>query len=161
MAKDNIDQTATFSTRLEKHQKDLVEEAARLDDCTPAKFIRDAAIRSAVSTLNSHGEVEFRLRKLASSLVNHIEKPEAMKIENPVYAVEEWGVVSDLYSPCIQNGPDGPMFHHGRKTKVIDEIREALENCGEQFVKIILDEWNGQGKTAEAFKPKIILKDIT
>ncbi len=149
-------ETSTVGTRFESRQREVVEQAAEIAGCSPARFIRDAAIERALSVVNASGPSEFRIRKLAAMLVDHLLRATVGEESDGEHTRQ--GVQSALY--YVPNPAEGSNAGSGVDWQALREIREALNTCGTAFVRMLLDEWGGQGVQAEAYKPKIKPEDI-
>jgi uncharacterized protein (DUF1778 family) len=55
--------TATYSTRFDAHQRELIDEAVRLTRSSPAQLIRDASVRRAADVVNASGGTRRRCRR--------------------------------------------------------------------------------------------------
>ena len=149
-------ETMTVGTRFESRQREVVEQAAEIVGCSAAKFIRDAAIERALSVVNASGQSEYRLRKLAAMLIDHLLRVHIGEETDGRHTLE--GVESALYS--VANPAEGADAKGGANLRALHEIREALNTCGPAFVRMVLDEWQGQGKPAETYEPKIKAEDV-
>jgi uncharacterized protein (DUF1778 family) len=148
--------TVTVGTRLEPKQKELVDEAARLSDCTPAKFIRDAALQRAVAVVNSSGPSEIRLRQLAGMLVKHIYAIEAYAVRDDEDFILGCVVQSPLYGKKTPDGPqDAPIFVYEVIQELAGEIKEATRTCGSEFARFFKEAMFAENRGRVTYKPEL------
>ncbi len=160
--------TSSLSTRFESQQRELIEEAAGSLNISPAKLIREAAVRRAVDVLNASSGSRGRLRVLAREVVRQIMNP-SVKYKRPKGEFREMGaaetVVKSFMQPQIldQEPPDDwPISNVDEATieavrpddKCIEEIESAFASCPTEFSAMILEAlstfWRG-----ESYTPKV------
>jgi len=158
--------TTAYGTRLTARQRQLIEEAAQVLDCSSAKFIRDAAVRRAADVVNASGEARTQLKALTLKLLDHILNPEVAKLgkEGGCTAVK-----SALYHPGLATkanvvsmgeDPNEEWVERGQDYKSLRQVREVLETCGTEFIQVFLAEWEEYGKGVGDYSAKIRVSEI-
>ncbi len=152
-----------FSMRLEADQRALIDEAAALTGSSVGRFIRDAAISRAVEALNASGEREVQLRELARKVVGHLFHVKAVakgKDKEPC-------VESELWNPeLVQDWDDAndcPTPEKVWSSQMImgaqNALRAAFENAGSEFIRLMIEEWDGWGQEALEYAPRFSIKE--
>jgi len=151
--------STSYSTRFDAAQRKVIEQAAKLLDCSPAKLIRDAAVCRAVDVVNGSGESEIAVRSLARKLVDHVFDVTVKMVDGDVPMVE-----SSLYhhrklsreeSLDISDGECENLVSRICDGKALDQMRAAMETCGTEFVRILMQEWDRSGEVPPIYKPKV------
>ncbi|HEV2292310.1 MAG TPA: hypothetical protein VGR35_00545 [Tepidisphaeraceae bacterium] len=139
---------------------------------SPAKFIRDAAVRRAADVVNASGGAETKLQSLASILLSHVFNPrvQVTKLDDPYdpstqnvrvlsrdealasrtqreFPDESYGEVSDL---APQRPHDGDLA----------QIRRALESGGTRFLEILLQQWDNWARGESEYAPTVSAQEL-
>jgi uncharacterized protein (DUF1778 family) len=150
-----------FSLRLEPKQRAVIEKAAGVSDVPLAKFVRDAAVSRAVELLNSSGQRETQLRDLARRVVDHLFNVKPVKAEGELH------VESGLWESRFEKFPDGPLrsvetgewadgvLINQQIPAIKDALRVAFDSAGREFVRLILEQWDGWGKEGFEYEPLV------
>ena len=167
--------STSYSTRFDPRHRELIEEAAKLLNVTPAKLIRESAVARAAHVVNAAGNARYHLRQIAVAVADQILNP---SVE---YDEVKYGELSDNpSSQCVRldyydsgrmadriaeeeaarQAPfEGltvtsirPVRPHGA---VLDQIKSALETSGTEFLKLLLDEWNARQSSSTKYEPRV------
>jgi len=173
----SLPETSTYSSRFDAKQRDLIELAAAKSNWSPAKFIREAALRRAVDVLNADGRAEARLRDLARSLVQHLFNPTVdldIVVEHE-FSTEEWGTRKLTVSRHASEQPSQPDLPPCEDTygelrratpnrphdSELKQMKLAMETSGTRFIELLLQQWDGWGKEDLEYEPRISLAEVT
>lgn len=153
----------TLSTRVDRRQREVIERAAKAVDCSPGKFVRDAAVQRAADVLNASGGAEAQLRELARRLVGHcfhfriVQKGEKGKacLESGLY--EPWQ--PDVETRAADERLDADWLTR-QNTDAVAAIRRALETAPTEFVRFFLEEWDRWGKVDLDYQPCVDPREV-
>jgi uncharacterized protein (DUF1778 family) len=141
--------TASYSTRFDQRQRDLIEAAAKEKQWSPAQLIREAAVSRAADILNASGTQSFALRKLAKIVSEQLLAP-GFERRN---ASGKWETVK--YSPPSED--QHPDFEGDALPYEDDlpQIRQALKTCGMTFGRLILEAMDGVDSSGLRYSPAV------
>ncbi|NOX60183.1 MAG: hypothetical protein GXP29_15170 [Planctomycetes bacterium] len=167
--------SSSYSTRFEPQQRELVEEAAGSLNISPAKLIREAAVRRAADVLNADSGSRGRLRVLARAVVCQIMNPSvkyqrSLKGSIPEMRATETVEKSYLQPQMIDEEPPDDWYSSSDVNestiqavrpddKSIGEIESAFASCPTEFSAMILEAlstwWRG-----ESYTPKVQMETL-
>ncbi len=125
-----------YTTRLSTEQGRVVEEAARLLDVTPAKFIRDAALGRALEVVNSQGENAVALRRIAEQLADrvlnptirlHLEAPDGTRFEQEIDRRTHKSFLPDEEPENIARAASYYFYENDPRAEKIDSEEDSFE----------------------------------
>lgn len=152
----------SYSTRFDAKQRELIEQAAAIAGCSPAKLIREATVRRAADIVNSEEGVQ--LRALATSFLAPVLKPTVVlecysghgEIEENTWEYtthHQWSAddvkLGDEVSDVLGGKVEVPDY------RVRAQIKTAMKACGSRFVEILLEQWAAIERGGTEYKPKV------
>ena len=156
--------TLTYSTRFDARQRELIDQAAKLKQWSPAKLIREAAISRAADIVNASGNSSPTLQHLARLVAKQLVKP-TLVFTDPIDAVgvevdevdlaklmDDWSAYATNADFVLANRPSPDD---------LSQIQTALRTCGESFIQMILEAWQALETGSDVYKPKVILGDLS
>tara|TARA_B100001123_G_scaffold65537_2_gene72694 strand:+ start:2906 stop:3412 length:507 start_codon:yes stop_codon:yes gene_type:complete len=121
--------TTTLSTRLTAEQKDLIEQAARLQSWTSSNLMRKAAVERAAQIVNTGRPSRFEFGVLAERLASQLCDPDLWVEREEEREIIQWGIYDD-----------------GKEVKVtslapfeLNQLRDALHLGGVEFMEQVVD----------------------
>src|SRR5688500_5318326 len=69
------EESTTLSTRFTARQREILEQAAGVLNCSPAKLIREATLQRAADVVNASGRANATLRRLAHKALQPMVNP--------------------------------------------------------------------------------------
>lgn len=164
----NADAEVVVSARMSAQQKELVERASEILGWSPAKLVREAAVRRAVDVINASDRAEIQLRALAARLVSQIVNPRATvtlrdDVEERTVATVEVTAVQGRFVAGDPHLPDGSISDvmvlapsPGDRL----QMRTALKEAGSRFVEMLLTAWDAADGGMGEFRPQISTADM-
>lgn len=154
-------QSGSYSTRFEPTHQELVEQACRILNWTPARFIRDAAVRRAAEVINSAGPSRYSLAALAAEMVKHLKGNNGVSIsrwieDEKVYRHAD--VFDTFTDPEV--GQEGFVEAAPLDLKVRGSIKAGMKACPSEFVRLLLEQWELSDQGADSFTPKVDLSQL-
>lgn len=156
--------TLTYSTRFDDRQRELIDQAAKLKQWSPAKLIREAAISRAADIVNASGSSSPTLRHLARLVAKQLVKPTCIVINEPDGTTSE---VPEIDLDLLRDHPgeywsQAMIVRANRPSQEDqDQIQAALLTCGESFIQMILEAWQALDTGGDVYKPKVVLGDLS
>lgn len=137
-------ETASYSTRFDPVQRDLVEKAAEIKQWSPASLIREAAVTRAAGIVNSSGASADPLRNLARIVAQQVLVPDP----DPFDSEWEQSQKDPTWEPRIGRPHDADL----------EQVRTALETSGLSFVEMILEAWSS--RRASSYVPTVKASEV-
>jgi uncharacterized protein (DUF1778 family) len=166
-------ETVTYSTRFTKEQRELVEEAAKVMDCSGAKFMRDATVMRAAEVVNTSGESRVMLQRLAALVAKQMLNPEAVwdygagldddprdPRRGPATISYESATNPDEPDPFGYHGPHNHMLPQRPANADLSQIQQAFETAGGEFARMIYDAWRLGHTEPKTYQPRIKASDL-
>lgn len=164
-------QSGSYSTRFEPTHQELVEQACRILKWTPAKFIRDAAVRRAAEIVNADGPARNRLAALAGRVLAHLTGKGGLRAERTVgpaqitevneHVADEWEVVAvpDIFE---YSGDDdyATLTPRPIESQLSRELKLVLRDCPGEFGKLLLEQWELSEAGDGTFVPKVNVESL-
>lgn len=167
-AKEEVVDNFTYSTRVTPEQRQVIDDAASLSNCTSAKFIREAAVSRAVHVVNAHGPAKIALRRLASIAAKQLVNPSVeLDIRHHHRGEESDEKLIIDYREAFRRDDEDPMSGTVMKATPLrphqsdlGDIRNALETCGTEFVRLILEQWMLAESETHRYQPARRVDDL-
>lgn len=162
----------SYSTRFDPKQRALIEQAAEILGCSPAKLIRESAVMRAAHVVNAGGPSGTALRELAWVVVRQLQNPTIRQTwlidgdpENPttletsyqeLVTSEGQRELDETVQEYVEHG-----FHHDKTLpgrpdkKELEQIRRALETSGTEFVRMLVEAWGTGGRGKAEYRPQV------
>jgi hypothetical protein len=164
--------TTTYSTRFDSRQRELIESAAKQLNWSPARLIRDAAVRRAADIANASGSADVKLRELAGLLLNQLLNPKVEIVslsDGPVGFEEETQIVSKCDADDRMRNrdplPPDEREGYGQVVRVmpirphdseLGQIRRALATAGTHFSDLLLQLWDSRQAAVAEYVPRVL-----
>lgn len=169
-------ETSTLSTRFNARQREAVERAASIANCTPAKLIRESAVTRAAEILNTRGSAGTSLRALAAKALQPMINP-VVEVEffgghpdhgeTRKYSIAEW----DRIRSCDEGleirefmGRRGYEDYRVRPVRPemheIREIKTALGSCPSEFATYMLEQWEAVESGGQRYTPQVSAAEL-
>ncbi len=168
--------STTLSTRFTAKQREVLEQAAVILNCSPAKLIREAALERSVDVINASGNAGTTLRSLAEKALRQLINP-VVELRWPALGpgfesvietmrMRDWDTLDTIEQQSIaESHRDEEVGSLQVKPVILDssdahQIHSALQTCPTEFVRMMLQQWEAVEHGGQHYQPKLSAKDL-
>jgi hypothetical protein len=145
-------------------------------NCSPAKLIREAALERSVDVINASGNPGTTLRSLAEKALQQLINP-VVELRWPAAGPGVDTIVETMRLKDWENLDPGEQQQIAEKymdeevgrlqvkpvlmnSSDIHQIHSAFRTCPTEFVKIMLEYWEGVEHGGQCYQPKLSVRDL-